>query len=275
MASSSNTETDVGNSRWYCHVCEEETEAVSEGDVVCSRCRQGFVEQLLSGARESSNGAGPLLNSPPRALSRAAPYDRAGRLRHMRRLRIAVRHVAPLTRQRQSIHDFVNRMIATATVDENASGTGSSSSSTQREQPMNVVLMPPIRRVGSNYIVHVNRLDNAIIMLLNQLDESGSGAPPASTEQIDALPTMSVIQSHVDAKLNCNICMEDFELDEPVRSLPCKHFYHPVCISTWLQLHGTCPVCRQSVNDLVPPVTDDSSDTTRTLSTDTAADLDS
>jgi len=30
MASSSDTETDVGNSRWYCHVCEEETEVVSE-----------------------------------------------------------------------------------------------------------------------------------------------------------------------------------------------------------------------------------------------------
>ena len=33
--------------------------------------------------------------------------------------------------------------------------------------------------------------------LLNQLDESGSGAPPASTEQIDALPTVSIIQSQV------------------------------------------------------------------------------
>lgn len=269
MASSSNTETDVGNSRWYCHVCEDETEAVSE-DVICSRCRQGFVEQLLSGASESSNGAGPLLNSPPRVSSRATPYDRASRLRHMRRMRIAVRHVAPLPRHRQSIHEFVNRMIATATVDENASGTGSSS--TQREQPMNVLLMPPIRRVGSNYVVHVNRLDNAIIMLLNQLDESGSGAPPASTEQIDALPTVSIIQSQVDAKLQCNICMEDFQLDESVRTLPCKHFYHPVCISTWLQLHGTCPVCRQSVNDAVP---NDSSDTTRTVSTDTATDLSS
>ena len=39
-----------------------------------------------------------------------------------------------------------------------------------------------------------------------------------------------------DAKLQCNICMEDFQLDEPVRTLPCKHFYHAVCISTWLQL---------------------------------------
>ena len=35
------------------------------------------------------------------------------------------------------------------------------------------------------------------VQLLNQLDESGSGAPPASTEQINALPTVSIIQSQV------------------------------------------------------------------------------
>ena len=36
-----------------------------------------------------------------------------------------------------------------------------------------------------------------VVQLLNQLDESGSGAPPASTEQIDALPTVSILQSQV------------------------------------------------------------------------------
>jgi len=43
-----------------------------------------------------------------------------------------------------------------------------------------------------------------------------------------------------DAKLQCNICMEDFQLDEPARTLPCNHFYHGVCIATWLQLVSVC-----------------------------------
>ena len=48
MASSSNTETDVGNSRWYCHICEDETEAVSEViDWLCSGGDSGCSESAV------------------------------------------------------------------------------------------------------------------------------------------------------------------------------------------------------------------------------------
>jgi len=30
MASDSNSEANVGNSRWYCHACDDETEALTE-----------------------------------------------------------------------------------------------------------------------------------------------------------------------------------------------------------------------------------------------------
>jgi len=51
-------------------------------------------------------------------------------------------------------------------------------------------------------IIHFRRsidwpIHSCVMQLLNQLDEAGSGAPPASTEQIDALPTVSIIQSQV------------------------------------------------------------------------------
>lgn len=53
----------------------------------------------------------------------------------------------------------------------------------------------------------------------------------------------------IDASLQCSVCWEDFKLDEPVRKLVCDHFYHTDCIVPWLQLHGTCPICRKSLND--------------------------
>jgi len=34
----------------------------------------------------------------------------------------------------------------------------------------------------------------------------------------------------------CSVCMEDFHLDDVVRSLPCQHLFHTDCINPWLHL---------------------------------------
>ncbi|KAJ8892706.1 hypothetical protein PR048_005287, partial [Dryococelus australis] len=49
--------------------------------------------------------------------------------------------------------------------------------------------------------------------------------------------------------LQCSVCWDDFSLGESVRKLKCEHIYHENCIVPWLQLHGTCPICRKSLND--------------------------
>ena len=48
-----------------------------------------------------------------------------------------------------------------------------------------------------------------------------------------------------DAKQQCSVCWDDFKLDEDVRLLKCEHIFHENCIIPWLELHNTCPVCRQ------------------------------
>jgi hypothetical protein len=45
----------------------------------------------------------------------------------------------------------------------------------------------------------------------------------------------------------CVVCVEEFGRGEEVAVLPCEHFFHGQCVKTWLGLHGTCPVCRASV----------------------------
>ncbi|KDO22594.1 hypothetical protein SPRG_12574 [Saprolegnia parasitica CBS 223.65] len=51
----------------------------------------------------------------------------------------------------------------------------------------------------------------------------------------------------------CAICLCEFasedENDEAATSvtLPCKHAFHEHCVFSWLELHQSCPICRQLV----------------------------
>lgn len=54
----------------------------------------------------------------------------------------------------------------------------------------------------------------------------------------------------------CSICMEDYEPDQRVMVLPCKHEFHPDCIRKWCleRPNGNCPLCRHDpLQPLVPP----------------------
>jgi len=88
-------------------------------------------------------------------------------------------------------------------------------------------------------------IDTIVTQLLNQMDTTGP--PPLSKEKIDEIPNVEVTQEQVNIKLQCSVCWEDFKLQETVRKLPCLHLYHENCIVPWLELHGTCPICRKSL----------------------------
>lgn len=89
-------------------------------------------------------------------------------------------------------------------------------------------------------------LDAVITQLLGQLENTGP--PPAEKDKISSLPTVNITQEQADCCMECPVCKEDFTVGEPVRQLPCNHFFHSDCIVPWLEMHDTCPVCRKSLN---------------------------
>merc|ERR1719402_2146278 len=89
-------------------------------------------------------------------------------------------------------------------------------------------------------------LDTIITMLLNQVD--GAGPPPMDRETIREIPSVKISKEQVEATSSCSVCWEDFTIGEEVKRLECDHFYHGACIEPWLELHGTCPVCRKVLN---------------------------
>ncbi|KAG0014175.1 E3 ubiquitin-protein ligase rnf13 [Entomortierella chlamydospora] len=44
----------------------------------------------------------------------------------------------------------------------------------------------------------------------------------------------------------CAICLEEYEVGERLRELPCKHYFHAHCIDPWFKdVHSICPVCKR------------------------------
>jgi len=89
-------------------------------------------------------------------------------------------------------------------------------------------------------------LDAIITQLLNQVE--GTGPPPMAEESIKELPDVKVDSVILEKNPNCSVCWEDFKLEESVKQLECSHCFHKDCIVPWLELHGTCPVCRKVLN---------------------------
>jgi len=81
----------------------------------------------------------------------------------------------------------------------------------------------------------------------SQLSE-GAPLPPTA---VNMAATDSCLKSYdegeklrLDEELTCSICLEQVKDGELVRSLPCVHQFHSMCIDQWLKQQATCPVCK-------------------------------
>lgn len=70
--------------------------------------------------------------------------------------------------------------------------------------------------------------------------ELKEGHLPASKASIEALPVVNVGEDGIE----CAICLSEFEFGGEAKQMPCNHRYHPGCIDKWLQIQGSCPLCR-------------------------------
>nr|GMD35883.1 probable E3 ubiquitin-protein ligase RHC2A [Ipomoea batatas] len=69
---------------------------------------------------------------------------------------------------------------------------------------------------------------------------------PASKAAIESMPTIEILDSHIEIKPHCAICKEPFELGNEAREMPCNHLYYSDCILP-LSLRNSCPVCRHQL----------------------------
>ncbi|KAJ7980820.1 E3 ubiquitin-protein ligase RING1 [Quillaja saponaria] len=97
---------------------------------------------------------------------------------------------------------------------------------------------------------------NRLLEQLAQIEINGFGRPdnpPASKAAIESMPTIEIVETHVNSDSHCAVCKEAFELGSEAREMPCKHIYHSDCILPWLSMRNSCPVCRQELPAVQSP----------------------
>lgn len=76
----------------------------------------------------------------------------------------------------------------------------------------------------------------------------GNVSRGVSKERVEECCAAQKFSHQLSVGIACPICLTDYVVNEPVRTLPCRHSYHTDCIDTWLGSRNNCPLCRQ------PPV---------------------
>ncbi|XP_071541369.1 E3 ubiquitin-protein ligase RNF115-like isoform X2 [Panulirus ornatus] len=257
-------ETASSSARFFCHKCNVEI-TPQLPDYVCPRCNSGFIEELdrtrVSDSDSSSDtemepfdmwdvitqdtSAGPGASSSAATSSSGPGLRRSQRLRHInprhgrRRVSGGDRHsaLAPL------IHDLIMQMTS-GVIEASVGGADFTVPQVGIDLPgFPVLVASNLASNPGDYAWGRGGLDAIITQLMNQLD--GTGPPPLSRDQISQIPTSNITKEQCDKGLQCSVCMEDFTVDESVRQLYCEHCFHNDCIIPWLELHGTCPICRK------------------------------
>ncbi|CAO2817108.1 unnamed protein product [Amaranthus hypochondriacus] len=88
-------------------------------------------------------------------------------------------------------------------------------------------------------------LDQLALIEINGIGRNEQ--PPASKAAIESMPTIAIVDEHIECEVYCAVCKEAFELGSEAREMPCKHIYHHDCILPWLSLRNSCPVCRHEL----------------------------
>lgn len=77
---------------------------------------------------------------------------------------------------------------------------------------------------------------------LNKLEQAEYVPVSADKEQAD----------EEQSEVMCSICFIPFEAQTVVNYLPqCNHVFHRECILEWFKSHGTCPICRLNIKQIL------------------------
>ena len=108
----------------------------------------------------------------------------------------------------------------------------------------------------NNFLLnHINdhQFEN-FINIITALDLQHKGNPPASERAINNLKKIEINEQNINEfkEQTCNVCLENFNAGQITMKLDCGHYFHEKCITHWLKMRNTCPVCRHELESNDP-----------------------
>ena len=100
----------------------------------------------------------------------------------------------------------------------------------------------------SNFINPMTR-----IVFINSMQNQHQGNPPAAKTSLEKLKHFNMEKKYCKkdekdpSKIEyptCSICLMDINDGQKTILLPCGHMFHDECVTKWLNIHNTCPLCR-------------------------------
>ncbi|ESQ56281.1 hypothetical protein EUTSA_v10025714mg [Eutrema salsugineum] len=246
---------------YWCYHCERTVRIASSNlsEIACPRCLRQFVIEIeIRRPRIAFNHAAPpfdaspetrllealsLMFDPPiRAGFGADPFHRA-RSRNME----SEPRPRPHHRRRHSLdNDNIGGLPPPRRTYVILRPFDPTNPLGNMTEPPN--LAPPQRLNPHDFFNGASGLEQLIEQLTQ---DDRPGPPPAPEPTIDALPTVKITPQHLTNDMSqCTVCMEEFFVGGEATELPCKHIYHNNCITPWLRLHNSCPICRRDL----PPI---------------------
>uniref|UniRef100_A0A8C5WJ51 RING-type domain-containing protein n=1 Tax=Leptobrachium leishanense TaxID=445787 RepID=A0A8C5WJ51_9ANUR len=59
---------------------------------------------------------------------------------------------------------------------------------------------------------------------------------------------LSVTILRIEAEHLCAVCLEDFKVKEELGLCPCNHAFHSKCLTKWLEVRNSCPMCNKMIS---------------------------